>query len=133
MVTKYESAELILKLYDLRRETKLREARDWWNKFKPKSAEEVKAAASGPDSLKFRMVTGYWEMAAALVNHEAIDINMFTDTAAEYMFIYAKVEPFLKEIREYDPAALIQTEKLIKKIPDAEKKLERIKNIIARM
>jgi hypothetical protein len=132
-MTKYESADLLLKLYDLRREQKLREARDWWNKFKPKTVDDIKKVAYGPDSLKFRIVLGYWEMAAALVNHGAIDEQMFYDTVGEHLFIYAKLQPFLKEIREQEPNTLMQVEKLIKKMPDSEKRLEHIKTIISRM
>jgi chaperonin cofactor prefoldin len=78
-------------------------------------------------------VLGYWEMAAALVNHGAIDEQMFYDTVGEHLFIYAKLQPFLKEIREQEPNTLMQVEKLIKKMPDSEKRLEHIKTIISRM
>ena len=132
-MTKYESADLILKLYDLRRESKLREARDWWNKFKPKSIEDVKTAAFGPDSGKFRMVLGYWEMAAALVNNDAIEAKMFFETTGEYLFMYVKLQPYLKEIRAQDSTMLVQVEKLLKKMDDSEKRLEHIRSIIAKM
>jgi len=132
-MSKYESADLILRLFDLRRESKLRESRDWWNKFKPKNVDDIKKAAYGPDSLKYRMTVGYWEMAAALVNHGAIEEPMFFDTAGEYLFIYAKLQPFLKEIREVEPTAFLNVEKLIKKMPDSEKKLEHIRSIIEKM
>lgn len=132
-MTGYESADLILKLFDLRRESKLRESRDWWNKFKPKSLEDIKKAAYGPESIKYRMATGYWEMAAALVNHGAIDAKMFFDTTGEYLFIYVKVKPFLKEIREQEPNQFVQIEKLISKMDNPEKRIEHIKAIIAKM
>ena len=100
-MSKYESAELILKLYDLRREKKMRKARNWLFTFEPESADHILQTMMHPeDGPYFRMVTSYWDMAAALVNHGAIDAEMFRETAGEYLFVFAKLKPFLQEIRE---------------------------------
>lgn len=124
MATKYESAKLILELYDLRRESKLREARDWWFMFKPKTMDDINAAYKSPDSAKFRMVMGYWDMALALVNHGAIDETMFNDTNGEFWLMFAKMQQFLPEIRKTQSYVLVNTEKFIMKQTDAQKKLD---------
>jgi len=101
MADKYQSADLILKLYDLRRETKMREARAWFGTFMPESAEEIMQTISNPESsANYRMVTSYWDMAASFVNHGAIDKEMFYDVGGEAIVVFAKIEPFLAEIRE---------------------------------
>jgi len=101
MADKYQSADLILKLYDLRRETKMREARAWFGTFMPESAEEIMQTISNPESsANYRMVTSYWDMAASFVNHGAIDDEMFYDVSGEALVVFAKIEPFLAEIRE---------------------------------
>jgi len=65
---KHEDAQLILKLYELRREEKLRAARDWFaTQFFPESIEDFKAvfASGNPHNVQFRMVVSYWDMAAS--------------------------------------------------------------------
>ena len=100
-MNKVESADLILKLYDLRREAKMREARNWIFGFNPTSADEIMQTMMDPEvGGLLRMVTSYWDMAAALVNHGAIDADMFNDTAGEHIMVFAKFEPFLAELRE---------------------------------
>ena len=101
MSDKYQSADLILKLYDLRREDKMREARNWFGTFQPESAEQLMQALMNPEtSAKYRMVTSYWDMAASFVNHGAIDEAMFYDVSDEAIGVFAKIEPFLAEMRE---------------------------------
>ena len=76
-----KSAELIMKLYDLRREETMRKARNWFFTFNPTSVEDVEAAMMNPETGGLlRMVMSYWDMAASLVNHGAIDAEMFNDT-----------------------------------------------------
>jgi hypothetical protein len=125
--TQYESAQLILQIYDLRREDKMRESRDWWWQFNPKSAEDIMKAMGGPDGWKMRQSVGYWEMVCALVNHGAIDEQMFLDTNSEFLFIFAKAQPFLEDVRKADPTLLAQMEELIMRDPDADEKLESLR------
>ena len=125
-MSKAESAELILKLYDLRRETTMREARNWFNSFFPESAEEIVEALIDPRASAFyRMVTTYWDMAASFVNHGAIDEEMFNDAVGEHLVVFCKIYPFLSELRETirNPNALANLERLIMKQPDAEETL----------
>lgn len=135
-MSKVESADLILKLYDLRRETKMREARNWIWTFNPTSAEEYEKTMMDPEVGGYlRMVTSYWDMAAALVNHGAIDAEMFNDTVGEHLFIFAKVEPFLSQLREkwQEPSAFKHLEKVILDSPNGQAKLDRTKEWIKSM
>ncbi len=97
--TPVESANLILKLYELRREETMRQARNYVFSFNPTSAEEYLAAMTGPHSASVRMVTSYWEMACSFVVNGAIDATMFEDTNGEHVIVFAKIEPFLADLR----------------------------------
>jgi hypothetical protein len=101
MSTESESAELILRLYELRREEKMREARNWIISFFPQSGEDIMRAMIDPEtSAKYRMVTTYWDMAASFVLRGAIDEAMFLDSAGESWVIFAKVQPYVAEVRQ---------------------------------
>ncbi|MGB7070913.1 MAG: hypothetical protein WBD22_15585 [Pyrinomonadaceae bacterium] len=122
-MSKVESADLILKLYDLRREEKMREARNWIFSYNPTSAEEYMKTMMDPEvGGLLRMVTSYWDMAASFVNHGAIDAEMFNDTAGEHIFIFAKVQPILADLRETmgSPDAFKHLEKVILDRPDGQ-------------
>ncbi|MEJ7848026.1 MAG: hypothetical protein WKF92_08070 [Pyrinomonadaceae bacterium] len=126
MSSKVESADLILKLYDLRREATMRKARDWFFTFNPSSAGEFMQTMMNPEVGGYlRMVTSYWDMAASFVNHGAIDAEMFRDTAGEHIMVFAKVEPFLSELREMfqEPKAFAHLEKVIMDMPNGAEKL----------
>src|SRR5260370_16926790 len=78
MPTPYESAKLILQIFDMRREAVLREARAWFVRdFNPETIDDVKAVLAGPHNSHMRMVAGYWDMACSLVTHDAIDPEIF--------------------------------------------------------
>ena len=136
---KQADAALILKLYDLRREPVMREARNWFFSFNPTSVAEYMEAMMGDHSGHLRMVISYWDMAASLVNNGAIDEQMFNDANGEQLFIFAKIEPILEELRQTwnEPNMLKHFETLVRRIPDSDKKLadirERIKMIGAMM
>lgn len=133
----YESADLLLKLYDLRRETKMREARTWFIGFTPESADDLLATLQGPSSASFRMVATYWDMAASFVLNGAIDEQMFNDANGEHIAIFAKVYPFLAEYRERMqlPHYLKSLETVIMRMPNAKERLaatrERLKAMAA--
>ena len=79
MPTPFESAQLNLQLFDLRREPLLREARRWFlTECTPNDFSELVTIASGPRNASFRMVLGYWDMAASLVTNGAIDDSSLT-------------------------------------------------------
>ncbi len=125
-MSKVESADLILKLYDLRREATMREARNWMFSFNPASAEEYMKTMMDPEVGGYlRMVTSYWDMAAAIVNHGAIDMEMFNDTVGEHILVFAKIQPLLGELRELfqSPEAFKHLEKVIMDAPNGAEKL----------
>lgn len=129
---KQKDAHLILELYDLRRESVMREARNWFFSFNPTGVQDFIDVLVGDKSAYFRMVVSYWEMAASLVNHGAIDEQMFNDANGEHIFVFAKVEPFLGDLRNMfgSTAYLAHLEKVVKRIPNVD---ERIENLRARM
>jgi hypothetical protein len=98
--TPVDSATLILKLFELRREPLLRDARAWFLRdFNPQTLEEALTLAGGPRNDWFRMVVGYWDMAASFVVHGAIDGDMFRAANTEMVATFAKLEPFIGDIR----------------------------------
>jgi hypothetical protein len=127
-MSKVESADLILKLYDLRRESTMRKARDWMFTFNPTSAQDFMATMMDPEVGGYlRMVTSYWDMAASFVNHGAIDAEMFNDTVGEHTMVFAKIEPFLTELREIfqEPKAFSHLEKVILDQPNGAEKVKK--------
>ncbi len=125
-MSKAESAELILKLYELRREDTMREARNWMISFFPESGQDIVQALMNTETSAFyRMVMSYWDMAASFVNHGAIEEEMFTDANAEHFVVFAKIEPFLPELRETfgNPNMLANLEKLVMRQPNAKERL----------
>jgi len=136
-MSKHHDADLILKLYDLRREEVMRAARTWFFTFNPKSIEDFVDVMTGDNSAYYRMVTSYWDMAASFVNNEAIDEQMFNDANGEHLFVFAKLEPFLPELRAMykNPQYLEHLEKVVRRIPNIDERLanmrERMKSLIA--
>lgn len=138
-MSKQEEADLILKLYDLRRESTMRVARDWMSReFNPESMADIMNVLFGEHSGHLRMVLTYWDMAAALVNHGAISVELFNDTNGEHFGVFSKMEPFLGEIRAaFGPQFLLNLEKLIDATPDGRRRVaelrERMKGILAEL
>lgn len=130
-------AEIILKLYDLRRETVMRQARAWvTGEFWPATAEEYFAVAfnpADPHNPYLRMVIGYWEMAAAMVLHGAVSAELFVDCNAEGFFLLAKFAPFVDEIRERNPMFLQKTSEMIKRFTSAASKYEAVQKNVENM
>jgi hypothetical protein len=116
-----EDAQLILKLYDLRREAEMRKARNWWvSTFWPSNADDflkVSFAGGSQENNWLRQVTGYWSMAASFVVSGALNEGLFLQPAAsgEMFIVFVKVQPFLKELREKsgDPHMFSTIEKVI--------------------
>jgi hypothetical protein len=137
MATPVDSANLILKLYELRREPVMREARNTMLTFDPRSAEDYMAAMGGPESAHIRMVVSYWEMAASFVVNGAIDANMFDEANGEHMLVFGKIEPFLPQLRQAtgSPNMLKSLEKVCTAAPGGLERVramaERIRKMIA--
>jgi hypothetical protein len=127
----YESATLLIRLYELRRDPTMREARNWYARsFNPESPDDVMQALTGPNSAHFRMVTSYWDMAASFVANGAIDEQMFNDANGEQLVVFAKLEPFVAEYRERmgNPAYLASLEKLVMKMPNAKDRMKALRD-----
>ena len=128
MATPFESASLNLQLFDLRREPLLREARDWvLREFNPESFAELVAYVSGERNASFRMVYGYWDMAASLVTTGAIDGDAFRAAHSEIFATFSKLHPFLAELRAASGEAHFcrHMEDVVLAAPDAEAVLSR--------
>ncbi len=128
MPTPFESAQLNLQLFGLRREPVLREARQWFLlEFNPETFQELIAVVSGPRNSAFRVVIGYWDMAASLVTMGAIDADAFRAAHGEIFGTFSKIHPFLSELRtasgERDICQHIET--VVLAAPDAERLLSR--------
>ena len=123
MPTPFESAQLNLKLFELRREPVLREARSWFvGEFNPESYDELVTIAGGERNAAFRMVLGYWDMAASLVTSGAIDGEAFRAAHGEIFATFSKIQPFLAEVRKAmaEPEFCKHMEAVVMAAPEAE-------------
>jgi hypothetical protein len=132
-------AKLILKLYDLRREAEIRKARNWWLvDFWPETADDfmkVAQALGTQENAWLRQVAGYWELAASLVIHGAVNETLFLEPAfsGEMFLIFAKLHPFLKDVREkmQNPRMLANVETVIKKSKASQERLKAVEQRLA--
>jgi hypothetical protein len=124
-----QDAQVILQLFELRREAEMRKARRWVEmEFWPRSAQdyiEISMAYGTEPNTWLRMVGGYWEMAASFVNRGALNATLFHDSNFEMYFLYAKFSPFLAEIRKYFemPELFGQVEQVIQNTPGGRERL----------
>ena len=126
--------QLVLQLYDLRREAEMRKARNWFAaEFWPQSAEDIVKIASafpGQENAWMRQVGGYWDMAASLVLQGALHEELFLQPgiSGEMFFIFAKIYPFMKEVRQKlnSPEAFVNIEKVATGSKLARKRLQRV-------
>lgn len=130
--------QLLLQLYDLRREAEMRKARNWWLfEFSPRSADDfmkVAWAAGTQENNWLRQVSGYWGMAASLVLQGALNEELFLrpSFSGEMFVIFGKVYPFLEELRKQagDPEIFLDVEKVIQRTKWGR---ERLKFILKRI
>lgn len=128
-----QDAELIIKLYDLRRDDTMRKARNFmFGEFFPTSVDDIKALFTNTEHPEwnhyFRQATSYWDMVAAMVNHGAIDKDLFFDTNGEFFVIWAKIGDFVPELRNFfGPQYMVNLEKLIASHPSGAQRLEIMK------
>jgi hypothetical protein len=130
-------AELVLHLYDLRREAEMRKARNWFaGEFWPHSFSDLEQAMMQfqlQQSHWCRQVMSYWEMAASLVLRGTLHPGLFHDTCGEARFCYAKLKPFLKEGRtKFSADFLVNLEKVIEGSQEGRERLQRMQENIAR-
>ncbi|MGE5325950.1 MAG: hypothetical protein ACM3NO_02830 [Deltaproteobacteria bacterium] len=98
----HHDAELLLRLYDLRREDRLREAREWFvGKYQAASYQDLlqRYPRGSQDNARFRMVISYWDMVASIVNHGLIKEEFFFENTAEFWIVWQKTKPIAEEAR----------------------------------
>ena len=116
----HEQAQLHLQVYDLRREERLRQARDWFQQnYHAETMEEaMRLAAPGTEhGTFFGMVIGYWEQACALLNHGLLNEDLFFETTGEFFGVWEQVKPVIPQFREafHNPNLLGNVEKAAKR------------------
>jgi hypothetical protein len=128
MGIEHESMMGILKLYELRSEETMRKARDWFaTRFFPESTQDILNILVSKHSADFRMVASYWDMAAAFVVLGAINGEMFNAINTEHVVVYAKLQPFLAELRAIPGVPpylyLNHLEPVVLRLPDAQERI----------
>ncbi|HTC95023.1 MAG TPA: hypothetical protein VK699_16385 [Terriglobales bacterium] len=98
-----KDAQIVMQLYDLRREARMREAREYLAvQFFPESAEDfikIATAFGSKENAHFRQVFSYWNMAASLAVQEVVDKQLFKAWSSEMFFLWAKIQPYINEVR----------------------------------
>lgn len=133
-----QDAEVILKLYDLRREAVMREARRFLVEFDPKSVDDLVSLGlsfGSKEQAYLRQVVGYWGMAASLVSRGALNRELAADNFQEMFFVYAKLEPFLEGFREKMgmPQFARQIQQFVESSPEARQRVDEMKKMQANM
>jgi hypothetical protein len=136
-IANHADAEIILKLYELRTETVMRQARAWvTGEFWPSHADEffvVLRDSGSPKNAWLRQVVTYWEMCASLVLHGALSADLYVDCNAEPFFILAKLSHILPEIHAQMPTYFSKTLQLIENSQAATSRYEMAKKSVERM
>ena len=121
-------AEIILKLYQLRTEAVMRQARAWvGGEFWPSTLDDFNAVYENPGDPHnpwLRQVLSYWEMAAAMVLHGAVSAELFVDCNGEGFFLLAKFAHILDAIREKNPTFMTKTSDLVSRFSAAAQRYE---------
>lgn len=130
-------AQIVLQLYDFRREAEMRKARDFVANFWPQSVDDIINLATSFGSKEnawMRQVFTYWDMAACLALRGAIHPGLAFDTLGEMWFVYAKVKPFLKEYGQKMgvPESFANIEKFIESTPEGRQRLKLMQERLAR-
>lgn len=129
-----QDVDLILRLYELRRETEMRKARQFVVSFAPKRVEDVLAVLdwAHPENAHVRQVTSYWEMVADFAYRELLHPEMFATHCGEAFVIYARFEPFLDELRKRGFARfLVNMSAVVAKHPVAAERLAGVRQMLA--
>jgi hypothetical protein len=123
----HHDADLILKLYELRREPVMRESRKAIVQWAPRSFDDVKAIIdfNHPSNAAWRQVSSYFEMAFGFARHGIVPSDFMAENSGEGLLLFAKIEPFLKQFRkEVSPTAFRNAEWLVKKSAWAQERVE---------
>lgn len=130
----YHDADLMLRVYEMRREAKTREVRDQLNfQFWPKSFEDVTdiQKPDNPMNGGWRQLSGYWEMVYGMAKHGIVNADYLIENNREGMFFYAKIQPFLTQIRDAgSPRAFENLEWATTEIPSGRETFEMLRGIV---
>jgi len=132
----HHDAELVLRLYDLRRESVMRQSRDAMLKFLPRTWDDFNAVLQfgHPHNAAWRQTSSYWEMAYGFAKHGVVNPDFLIESSAEGLFLYAKVLPHLERMRkEVSPTAFQNAEWIVQNSPLARQRLELIQGRIKKM
>jgi hypothetical protein len=133
----HHDAELLIEVYDLRRESVMRDSRrailrDFW----PKAWADVEAVlkAEHPLNAAYRQTGTYWEMVYSMVRHGIVHPEFWLENNGEGLYLFVKVEPFLAQLRASgQPTAFRNAEWVARECPDGRPVYERIKARVAQL
>ena len=113
----YDDVNLILRLYELRREEKFRKARDWFARsFKVRTVDGLNALCpqGSEENANYRMVVSYWEMVASFITSEVLNADLFFQSGREMLFVWERIGDLVPQLRETlkDPASFRNLEKV---------------------
>lgn len=131
----HHDADLVLKLYDLRREPVMRASRSAMMQFMPKTYEDLLAVTqpTNDNNAAFRQVSSYFEMAYGFAKHGIVPADFLAESNAEGLILFAKVAPFLERFRkEYSPTAFQNAEWLVANSAVAKQRFELFKTRFTR-
>ncbi len=133
----HHDAELVLKVYDLRREPVLRESRRAiLREFWPKSFGDLEAVLKSdhPLNAPYRQVASYWEMVYSFVRHGIVHPEFWLETNGEGLFLFAKVDPFLAQLRQVSgPVAFRNAEWVARESPEGRTVYARVQSRVAQL
>lgn len=130
----YQDADLILRLYDLRRESVMRKAREWFIGWYPTTADEAKSMCSDTSKLEnayVRQVTSFWEMAASLANAGTVDADLYAKNCGESVLLATKCQWLKAKFPDAWTRTMPETETFIASSAIAQKKSEMMKARLA--
>ena len=132
----HHDADLVLKLYDLRRETVMRDSRSKMMQFMPKTWEEFIAVTqpTHPMNPAFRQVSSYFEMAYGFARHGVVNADFLIENTTEGLFLYSKVLPFLPRFRkEVAPTAFRNSEWITTNCETGKQRLDMVQTRVRKM
>ena len=133
----HHDAELLIQVYDLRREAVMRQSRKAiQGEFWPKSWDDVQALLKGdhPLNAAYRQTGTYWEMVYSFVRHGIVHPGFWLENNGEGLFLFAKLEPYLAKLREAGNAAAFRNaEWVARECPEGRPIYERIKVRVAKL
>lgn len=118
----YHDADLLLRTFDLRREPRLRGARDaMMGKYSPKDFPPDGFMKPSAATRAWGMVWGYWEMVCALIEKGLLNEDLFNSCTAEHVFLYFRYRPVIEAARQQFqmPDMLRNVEKVARRHPHA--------------